>query len=55
MTLVPEPTKVPVHEPLYHFQLAPRPNFPPFAVNVELVPKQIVVVPLIDVAGRDVS
>lgn len=53
--LDPEPTSVPAHDPLYHFQLAPSPSLPPFTDNVELVPRQMVVVPLIEVAGKDVS
>jgi hypothetical protein len=53
--LLPVATKVPPHEPLYHFQLAPVPSEPPFGVSVVLLPRQMVVVPLIETAGTDVS
>ena len=46
---------VPPQLPLYHFQLAPVPKMPPLKLNVVLQPRQIVVVPLIDVAGTEVS
>ena len=52
---VPDPTKVPAQLPLYHFQLAPEPRSPPFILNVELVPWQIGVRPLIELTGRDES
>ncbi len=31
--LVPVPAKVPPHELVYHFQLAPAPNLPPLKVS----------------------
>jgi hypothetical protein len=40
---------------LYHFQLPPAPNEPPLNVNVLLWPRQIVVVPLMLVAGTELS
>ena len=46
---------VPPQLPLYHFQLAPVPRLPPLTLNVVLPPRQIVVVPLIEVAGTEVS
>ena len=52
---MPVPTEVPPQLPLYHFQLPPVPSEPPFKVNVLLWPLQIVVVPLMLVAGTDVS
>lgn len=39
--LVPEPTKVPPHEPEYHLQFALCPNVPPFADRVTLTPRHI--------------
>ena len=53
--LVPVPAKVPPHELVYHFQLAPAPNLPPLNVRVLVWPKQMVEVPLILEAGSDVS
>ena len=53
--LFPVPASVPPQLEVYHFQLAPAPNLPPVADNVVEVPKQIVVVPDIEVAGNDVS
>jgi hypothetical protein len=47
--------EVPPHEPLYHFQVAPVPRLPPLNVNVLLWPLQIVVVPLMLLAGTEVS
>jgi hypothetical protein len=41
--------------PKYHFQLPPAPNLPPLKVSVLLWPRQIVDVPLMLVAGTDVS
>ena len=55
VSVVPVAIEVPPHEPLYHFQLPPVPNEPPLNVNVLLWPRQIVVVPLMLVAGTDVS
>ena len=49
--LIEEPPQL----PLYHLQLAPVPKLPPFTLNVVLLPRHIVVVPLIEVAGTDVS
>lgn len=34
----PVPINVPPHEAVYHFQLAPVPNEPPFTLSVKLVP-----------------
>jgi len=55
VTLLPVPTDVPPQLPLYHFQLAPAPRLPPLTLNVVFLPRQIVVVPVIDVAGTEVS
>jgi len=55
VTLLPVPTAVPPQLPLYHFQLEPIPRLPPLTLNVVFLPKQIVVVPLIEVAGTEVS
>ena len=41
--LAPVPTKVPPHEPVYHFE----DDVPPVAVNVVLTPLHILVVPVI--------
>jgi hypothetical protein len=53
--LAPVPTKVPPHDDVYHFQLAPVPRLPPLTDRVVLLPLFIKVVPLIEVAGTDVS
>lgn len=53
--LLPVPTGVPPHDPLYHFQDAACPRLPPFTVSVVELPRQIVPVPVIDVAGTEVS
>jgi hypothetical protein len=53
--LLPVPMGVPEHEPLNHFQLAPLPNVPPLTLNVVLLPLQIVVVPVMLLAGTEVS
>jgi hypothetical protein len=53
--LVPVPAEVPPHDDVYHFQLAPVPRLPPLMLKVVFCPLQIVVVPLIEVAGTDVS
>ena len=55
VTLLPVPTDVPPQLPLYHFQLAPAPKLPPLTLSVVFLPRQIVVVPVIEVAGIDVS
>ena len=55
VTLLPVPTDVPPQLPLYHLQLAPTPRLPPVVLSVVLWPLHIVVVPLIEVAGTDVS
>ena len=55
VTLLPVPTDVPPQLPLYHLQLAPVPRLPPVVLSVVLLPLQMVVVPLIDVAGTEVS
>ena len=55
VTLLPVPTDVPPQLPLYHLQLAPTPRLPPLTLNVVFLPRQIVVVPLIEVAGTEVS
>ncbi len=55
VTLLPVPTEVPPQLPLYHLQLAPAPRLPPLTLNVVFLPRQIVVVPVIEVAGTDVS
>ena len=55
LTLLPVPTDVPPQLPLYHLQLAPVPRLPPVVLSVVLLPLQMVVVPLIDVAGTEVS
>ena len=52
---MPVANEVPPHEPLYHFQVAPVPRLPPLNVNVLLWPLQIVVVPLMLLAGTEVS
>jgi hypothetical protein len=51
----PVDTSAPPQEPLYHFQLAPVPKLPPFTESVVLFPIQMVVVPVIEVAGIEVS
>jgi hypothetical protein len=53
--LVPDPAEVPPQLPLYHLQLAAVPSDPPESVSVEDLPRQIVAVPLIEVAGTEVS
>jgi len=52
---VPVPADVPPHEPEYHLQLPPVPKLPPVKPNAVLCPKQIVDVPVIAVAGTEVS
>jgi hypothetical protein len=48
-------TEVPLQLPKYHFQLALVPRLPPFKLKVELWPLQIVDVPLMLLAGTEVS
>ena len=56
LTLLPVANGVPVQLPLYHFQLPPVPNVPPFTLSVVLWPSQIVdELALAEVAGTDVS
>ncbi len=55
VTLLPVPNVVPPQLPLYHLQLAPVPRLPPLTLKVVLFPRQMVVVPLIKVAGTEVS
>jgi len=55
VTLLPVPTDVPPQLPLYHLQLAPAPRLPPLTLSVVFLPRQIVVVPVIEVAGTEVS
>lgn len=52
----PVPNKVPPHDEVNHFQIAPVPRLPPLTVRVTLVPLQIVVAEaVIPLAGNDVS
>jgi hypothetical protein len=53
--LDPVPANVPPHDVVYHLQLAPAPRLPPPTESVVLLPRQIVLVPPIDVAGTEVS
>ena len=53
--LLPDPIEVPPQVPLYHFHEAPWPSVPPLTVNVVLVPRQMVDVPVIDDAGNELS
>ena len=53
--LLPVPIEVPPQEPLYHFQLAALPRYPPFTLNVVDEPLHTVEVPDIEVAGLEVS
>jgi hypothetical protein len=54
--LLPVVTNIPPQLPLYHFQLPPVPNVPPFTLSVVLWPSQIVdELALALVAGTDVS
>jgi hypothetical protein len=55
LRLVPVPAEVPLHEPLYHFHVAPVPSDPPDVLSVLLWPLQSKLVPAIDDAGTDVS
>ena len=53
--LAPVPADVPPHDDVYHLQLAPVPRLPPLTDSVVFFPRQIVLVPLIEVAGNEVS
>ncbi len=53
--LVPEPAEVPPHDDVYHLQLAPVPKLPPLTDSVVFLPRQIVLVPLIVLAGIEES
>jgi hypothetical protein len=53
--LLPVPIEVPPQVPLYHFQLAALPRYPPFTLNVVEEPLHTVEVPVIEVAGLEVS
>ena len=53
--MLPVATEVPLQLPKYHFQLALVPRLPPFKLKVELWPLQIVEVPLMLLAGTEVS
>lgn len=55
VTLLPVPTEVPPQLPLYHFQAPPAPSVPPDTLSVVDLPKQMVLVPVMDVAGNEVS
>jgi hypothetical protein len=52
---VPLPIAVPPQLPVNHLQTAPVPRLPPLTESVVFLPRQIVLVPLIEVAGTDVS
>jgi hypothetical protein len=53
--LAPVPANVPPHDDVYHFQLAPVPRLPPLTERVVFLPRQIVLVPVIEVEGNEVS
>jgi hypothetical protein len=53
--LAPVPADVPPHDDVYHLQLAPVPKLPPFTESVVFLPRQIVLVPVIEIAGAEVS
>ena len=55
VSVLPVPTEVPPQDEVYHLQLAPTPRLPPVGESVVEVPTQMVVVPLIEVAGLEVS
>ncbi len=55
VTLLPVPTDVPPQLPLYHLQLAPVDKVPPLALKVVFCPRQMLVIPIIDVAGTEES
>jgi hypothetical protein len=48
---LPVPTKVPPHDPLYHFHDAPVPKEPPLTAIFVLLPTQIVGVPAVAPVG----
>jgi hypothetical protein len=53
--LLPVPTAVPAQLPLYHFHEAVCPNEPPKTESVVEVPRQMVLIPVMAVAGNDES
>jgi hypothetical protein len=53
--LEPVPIAVPPHDEVYHLQIAPTPKVPPVTDKVVFLPLQIVVAPLIELAGVEVS
>jgi hypothetical protein len=53
--LAPVATEVPPQLPLYHLQLAPVPKVPPVIERAVVVPWQIVVFPVTEAAGTEVS
>ena len=53
--LLPVPTETPPQLPLYHFQDAACPRLPPLTLSVVFLPRHIVLVPVIEVAGTEVS
>lgn len=53
--LLPVPAEVPPQLPLYHLQVAPVPRLPPLIVRVVVFPLHMVVLPLTELAGVDVS
>ena len=55
VNVLPVPTDVPLQLPKYHFQLPPVPKEPPLSDNVLLWPRQIVEVPLMLLAGTELS
>ncbi|NBP06100.1 MAG: hypothetical protein EBV15_07785 [Bacteroidetes bacterium] len=56
LKLEPVPMEVPLHEPLYHFHVAPVPRLPPDTLTVVLWPLQILLEPAVtELAGTDVS
>jgi hypothetical protein len=55
VNVLPVPTDVPLQLPKYHFQVPPVPSEPPLSDNVLLWPRQIVEVPLMLLAGTELS
>lgn len=53
--LLPDPMLVPPQLLRYHVQLPPAPNFPPLTESVEEFLRQMVDVPVTDVAATDES
>ena len=51
----PVPAVVPAQFTLYQRQLAPVPRFPPLMLSVVFPPRQIVLLPVIEVAGTELS